>query len=190
MAGSRGAIAHPRIYIIGGPGSGKTTLAKDLAALAGSERFDLDGYAWNPDPPGGLKPVSDLDGVVAEIQSNMGWIAEGIYHGWTDDLIDSADLVVWLDPPWPVAVWRVFVRHVRAELRRNNPHPGWMNLLRFLRATRRYYVAGAFEKVAEHVWSRATTEPYVDQLGARMMRVPRAGAEEVLARLARLEASG
>lgn len=176
-------MTGPKVYIIGGPGSGKTKLARDLSARTGATHFDLDQHAWKLPPPGGLQSELDLAAVVAAVKSEEAWVAEGIYHGWTDDLIDSADLVVWLDPPWPVAVWRVFVRHVRAELRRDNPHPGWIELFKFMRLTRRYYVASIAEAVAGHAWSRATTEPYIEKLGQRMMRVSRAGTEEVLARL-------
>ena len=176
-------MAGPKIYIIGGPGSGKTTLAINLSARTGATYFDMDQYAWNSPPIGGLKSELDLATVVAEVKSEEGWVAEGIYHGWTDDLIDSADLVVWLDPPWLVAVWRDFVRHVRAEIRRDNRHPGWRQLVKFLWWTRRYYVASVEQTAADQSWSRATTEPYAVRLGERMMRTLRTSAVEVLARL-------
>lgn len=61
--------------------------------------------------------------------------------GWTDQLFRAADLVVWLDVPWRVALWRMVLRHIRAELRRNNRHPGVQRLLRFLWYTRHYYTS-------------------------------------------------
>tara|TARA_Y100000031_G_scaffold142919_1_gene172898 strand:+ start:193 stop:390 length:198 start_codon:yes stop_codon:yes gene_type:complete len=33
-------------------------------------------------------------------------------------------------------LWRVFWRHVKAEFRRDNRHPGWRKLFRFMRIIR------------------------------------------------------
>lgn len=69
----------------------------------------------------------NLERAIGDVESKLSsnnWIAEGMYHGWTDRLIYGADVVVWLDPAWPVAVWRAFYRHLRAELRRDNRFPG------------------------------------------------------------------
>ena len=120
-----------KIYIIGGPGSGKSTLALGLADVTGLTHHDLDRVAWTTLASEGVfRSDEELAGEVESILLTNGWIAEGMYHGWTDRLIYGADIVVWLDPPWPVAVWRVFYRHLRAELRRDNRFPGWCRLAR------------------------------------------------------------
>ena len=137
-------------------------------------------------PNGGLKSASDLAEVTDQILAESDWIADGIYHGWTDPLIDAADLVVWLDPAWPVAVWRVLIRHIKADLRRNNKFPGYWNLMKFLISTRKYYLANPEESVAGFDWSRSTTEPYIDRLGDRIVRRARLSAVEVLASLSAL----
>jgi len=68
------------------------------------------------------------------------WITEGIYLWWVDDLLQSADTIVWVDVPWRVAAWRIVVRHMRASVAGTNRHPGVRRLVRFLGSTRRYYV--------------------------------------------------
>ena len=129
-----------KTYVIGGPGTGKSTLACGLAAITGLTHHDLDRVAWTTlASEGVVRSDEELAGEVESILSGTGWIAEGVYHGWTDRLIYGADFVIWLDPPWPVAVWRVFYRHLRAELRRDNRLPGWRRLCWFECRTRRWY---------------------------------------------------
>lgn len=41
--------------------------------------------------------------------------------------------------PWRVASRRILLRHVRAELARDNRFPGWGNLFRFWLWSARYY---------------------------------------------------
>jgi hypothetical protein len=128
-------------------------------------------------------------GDVESILSSNNWITEGMYQGWTVRLIYKADVVVWLDPAWPVAVWRVFYRHLRAELRRDNRFPDWFRLARFEWRTRRWYtrapddVRGQAETFG---WARSTTEPYAKALGVRMIRAQRLTPTEVLEHARRL----
>jgi adenylate kinase family enzyme len=125
-----------RVHITGGPGSGKTTVANKVAALLGVAAFDLDLVAWDGDSE---RPPSLRDQDLRAIMEHSGWVTEGIYLGWTEPLFREADLILWLDPSWPVAAWRVLLRHVKADLRGNNAHPGYRRLWRFLRICRRYY---------------------------------------------------
>lgn len=130
--------AHNRIHIIGGPGSGKTTLANQLVARLGAPVYDLDIVAFE----GGAGARRPLDLCLADVQRILAqpcWVTEGIYLWWTDDLLRAAEHIIWLDPPWRVAAWRIVLRHVRAELAGHNRHRGWLKLLRFVRWTRTYY---------------------------------------------------
>ncbi|MBI3972503.1 MAG: hypothetical protein HY332_14585, partial [Chloroflexi bacterium] len=67
------------------------------------------------------------------------WIIEGCYPGWIDELARASDLIVWLDVPFWRAAWRIVKRHVLADLRGNNRHPGYRRLWRFLRGQHGYY---------------------------------------------------
>lgn len=127
-----------RCHIIGGPGSGKTTLSRQVAARLHVPVYDLDriGYV---DGAGDERPLAVRIADIARIAVEPAWVTEGIYLGWTAPLFSAADVIVWLDIPWHTAGWRIFTRHVKAELKGNNPHSGWRKLYRFMRWCRRYY---------------------------------------------------
>jgi hypothetical protein len=76
---------------------------------------------------------------VRDILALQGFISEGIYVWWVDELLRSADVIVWLDIPFRVAARRIVVRHVRASLAGTNQHPGVWRLVAFLRNAYRYY---------------------------------------------------
>lgn len=131
-----------RILIVGGPGSGKTTLGRRVAPMIGVPLIELDqiGYEGGAGPK---RPLDDKVTEIAEIAARQQWVAEGIYLGWTDVLIERATDIVWLDVPWRVARWRIIRRHWSAGRSGANPHGGWRNLRGFLRNARRYYVGRA-----------------------------------------------
>jgi hypothetical protein len=128
-----------RIHVVGGPGSGKTTVSRQLAIRLGAPTFDLDEIAYLGGA-GAKRALAERLADIAAIRTQPAWITEGIYLWWVDDLFRDADAIVWLDVSWRVAAWRIVVRHARASLAGTNRHPGVGKLFRFLRSTHRYYV--------------------------------------------------
>jgi adenylate kinase family enzyme len=128
-----------RIHIIGGMGSGKTTLAAEVGRQLGLPLHALDDVAY---APGGKKQSVDVrQAAAARIARTPAWVTEGVYLGWIEPLLERADLIVWLDVSWHVAVWRIVHRHVVTSWTGTNPHPGWVRLWRFARSARRYYTS-------------------------------------------------
>ena len=150
VTGERG----PRLHIIGGGGSGKTTLARRLAALHDVPHVELD-VADTVAPP-------DTDG---------GWVTEGIFIFGVEPLLAAADTILWLDLPWRVAARRIVWRHLYLSAAGRNPHRGLRLLLSFLRGQRRYYVAAARQPTAPDDWDAITRAATHDLLDAHWDRV-------------------
>jgi adenylate kinase family enzyme len=102
-----------KIAVVGTTCSGKTTVAKRLAASHGVPHVELDALHWGP---GWSEPTAeDFRRRVESALAGDGWVVDGGYHGKLGDLVlNRADLVVWLDPP----LWTILGRLAARTLRR------------------------------------------------------------------------
>jgi adenylate kinase family enzyme len=140
-----------RVFILGGPGSGKSTLGRRLAQALACPLFNLDAVGYE----GGAGPERSRDARlldVATIAVKDRWVAEGSFIDWTEALAEAADRIVVLDPPCKVARHRIVMRHVKASLRRSNQHAGLRNLWRFVRDSERYYTGRNAGRLQTDVW--------------------------------------
>jgi adenylate kinase family enzyme/GNAT superfamily N-acetyltransferase len=105
-----------RISLVGAPGSGKTTLGRQLAVTLGVPFIELDGILHQP---GWTDLTSDeFRARVAEAIAVEGWVVDGNY-GQVQDLVwGRADTVLWLDLPRRVVMLRVVLRTIRRALTR------------------------------------------------------------------------
>lgn len=116
MLGARDPLpARPlRVTIAGVSGSGKSTLARRLSALLDLPHIEMDalfhGPGWTP------RPTFEAD--VQRIVSTDRWVCEWQYDYARPLLTARADLMVWLDLPFPVTLTRVVRRTVRRRIRR------------------------------------------------------------------------
>ena len=102
--------------VVGSPGSGKTTLARALAAHRGLDHIELDSLFHQP----GWVPLERqefrrrVQARVDAAAAARGWVADGNYNDHLGDVTQSAaDTIVWLDLPRPVVMRRVVGRTVR-----------------------------------------------------------------------------
>jgi adenylate kinase family enzyme len=90
-------------------GNGKTTFGRELAHRLDVPFVELDALVHGPDWV--ETPDDELRALIEPIVASGGWVIDGTYERKLGDLVlDSADLVVWLD--LPVRVWlpRLFRR--------------------------------------------------------------------------------
>jgi adenylate kinase family enzyme len=176
-----------RVHVVGGPGSGKTTLARRVAGLLDAPHHDLDAVGYE----GGAGAKRSLEARLVDgrrIAAEPAWVTEGIFLWWTDELLGAADLIVWLDVPWRVAAWRIVVRHVRADLAGTNQHRSYRKLARFVRGSRRYYLAAEPVEPAapedDAAITRAATAAALAPCAAKVVRCRSAQElEQVVARV-------
>jgi adenylate kinase family enzyme len=93
------ALAARRIWVKGGSGAGKTTLARELARRLGLAHIELDALhhdpGWTPAPAPLLQAR-----VFAALDDARGWVVDGNYDSKLGALVlDRAELIVWLDLP-------------------------------------------------------------------------------------------
>jgi adenylate kinase family enzyme len=106
-----------KIAVVGTSGSGKTTVARRLAEHHGVPHVELDALHWGPN--WSEPSAEEFRARVERALSSPGWIADGSYHGKLgDSVLERADFVVWLDPPfWTIAgrIWSRTLRRIRTR---------------------------------------------------------------------------
>jgi adenylate kinase family enzyme len=118
-----------RIAVTGPSGSGKTTLAVELARRLGLRHVEIDALHHGPNWESCGEDVL-RDRVLAATEGD-GWVTDSLYHHMLGDLIpDRSDLIVWLDLPVTLVMWRLVGRTYRRKRDRTvlwngNVEPGW-----------------------------------------------------------------
>ena len=97
-----------RILVLGRTGSGKTTLALEIAAALDMQHVELDSLLFNED----RSPVS-VDVLRERASAALAgdrWITDGNKRALRDMVWPRADAVIWLDYPVTVSLWRLAKR--------------------------------------------------------------------------------
>ncbi len=102
---ARSLAGCERILILGGTGSGKTTLAEALAASVGVPHVELDSLYFGPQFS--TAPLDVLRERTREAVAAERWVTDGNKKAVRDLVWPRADTVVWLDYPVAVSLWRL-----------------------------------------------------------------------------------
>ncbi len=105
-----------RIAGVGTTGSGKTTLAGQIAARVGIPHVELDAIHWGEEWSHAPADVF-RQRLVRSVQGEV-WVTDGNYGEVRGIIWARAGTVVWLDYSLPVILWRVIWRTLRRTIRR------------------------------------------------------------------------
>jgi adenylate kinase family enzyme len=139
-----------RIHIIGPPGSGKTTLAQRLASSLQLPLYELDYIAWEEGYPETERPLEIRLRDIRHIATQPAWITEGVFLTWIDELLRSADYIVWLDVPMRLTLRQTLFRRLRNDFGEPPPPTSLLKQIKFLTYMGRYYYS---KKLTETRWS-------------------------------------
>lgn len=117
-----------RISVIGVSGSGKTTMARQIAHRLGIPHVELDALHWEPDWR--EAPLELFRERVTRALSGVAWVVDGNYSKVRDIVWGRADTVVWLDYALAVIMWQLIRRTLQRSLTREELWSGNRESLR------------------------------------------------------------
>jgi adenylate kinase family enzyme len=97
-----------RIHVVGSPGSGKTTLGREIGTRLDIPHIELDVLFWRPEWQ--QSEIEDFRRRVREALAGEAWVVDGNYSQVRPVVWERVELVVWLDYHLRVCFWRVLMR--------------------------------------------------------------------------------
>jgi hypothetical protein len=97
-----------RIVVVGRTGSGKTTLARELAPTLGVPHVELDSLYFGPDFS--TAPLELLRERTTAALAGDRWVTDGNKRAVRDLVWPRADTIIWLDYSLRVSLWRLAKR--------------------------------------------------------------------------------
>ncbi|MFE9045235.1 adenylate kinase [Streptomyces sp. NPDC007818] len=99
-----------RVASFGPPASGKTTMSRRLAAHMEVAHTDLDEILFAEARP---LPLDEFRAAADRITRDDAWVVEGNFSKLADVVWHRAEVLVWLDLPLRLVVWRITIRNLR-----------------------------------------------------------------------------
>ena len=111
-----------KISIIGGSGTGKTTLANNLAQELQLPVYHIDGIHhlenWK------VRDKQERDKIILEKASQSKWIIDGTYRSTLSERLEKSDLVIYLDYSSIAQVKGVLMRFIKNSGKEKPEIPG------------------------------------------------------------------
>jgi adenylate kinase family enzyme len=167
-----------RVMIVGQPGSGKSTLARAIGHIAKLPVVHVDMIHWMP---GWVERDHTEKLRLAHLEeAKEHWVFEGGLSSTWDTRLARADMLVFLDIPLRIRLWRVTLRTLRhygqsrPDLPQGCPERFSLEFFHFIWRTRQTgrqkmlkLLESARGKEAHHLKSAPEVQGFLDRLRAR-----------------------
>lgn len=111
-----------RICIIGGSGTGKTTLANNLGNELNLPVYHIDGINYSENWKAINKDERDL--IILEKASEDKWIIDGTYHSTLKQRLEKSDYIIYLDYSTIAQIRGAFGRFLKNHGKEKEEIPG------------------------------------------------------------------
>ncbi|PEC08073.1 AAA family ATPase [Bacillus toyonensis] len=97
-----------KIWIVGPPGAGKSTLARYISGILNIPHYELDSFFWSEN----WTKANNIDfrNNVKQCTEQSRWVIDGQYSHIKDIIINEVDTFIWLDLKFSQALYRVIKR--------------------------------------------------------------------------------
>lgn len=99
-----------KVLILGGPGSGKTTLSKKMAKFLELPIINLDNLNYKKNWI--QRDKKERDRIIRKKMNEDEWLMEGIYKSTLRERAEKADLIIFLEYPTYFLLFRVIKRYL------------------------------------------------------------------------------
>jgi adenylate kinase family enzyme len=101
---------YNKINIVGSPGSGKSSLTALISQAIGYQIYDLDDYLYIDNKDCKRKSPLDSEREIDQILKSDQFLIDGTYTSTLQKRLEKIDLVILVDTPQIVAIYRFFRR--------------------------------------------------------------------------------
>jgi len=84
-----------KISIIGGPGTGKSTLSNNLGKVLNLPVYHIDGLHYLENWQ--IRDKNERDQIILDTIKNSKWIMDGTYHSTLEMRVQNSDMIIFLD---------------------------------------------------------------------------------------------
>lgn len=118
-----------RIVIIGGPGTGKSTLSKNLSKVLNIPNYHIDSFNYKDNWV--ERDKKERDEMVLNILDNEKWIIDGTYRSTLEERLKKSELVIFLDYNTFAKLKGIVFRYINGKGKEKFDIPGCKEKLDF-----------------------------------------------------------